>query len=162
METKKQNKKTETIRNVWAIVAQSSSVDLDRNSLSLFDIVEEISFQIPGILPENAVFPINLQLVSLWERDEIGTDTELKVKTILKDPKNKILVGVEGLIKMKPQHKRFRYRNQFQGMPITGSGAYKYEILSLEPDKTGGKELLASAGIEVKIVNQPIKSPLSL
>ncbi len=154
-------KKDQTIRNVWTIITQSSAIDRDTNSLSLFDVVEEINLQITGPLPENAAFPINTQLVSLWEREESGTDLELKVRVVLKDPKGENLMENEASLKLEPAHIRSRFRIQFQGMRITSPGVYKYALYSLEPAKTEGKDLLASVPIEVKITNKLIKSPLS-
>ncbi len=150
----------ETIKNLWTIVAQSSAVDRDSNSLSLFDIVEEITFQVGGVIPDKAVLPFNLQVVSLWERDEVGTDFDLKLKIILRDPKNQILHEGEGAIKMEPTHKRFRLRAQFQGFPVTVPGTYRYEIISAQPEKTDGKELLATASMDVKIAYQAVISPI--
>ena len=66
----------------------------------------------------------------------------------------------EGAIKMEPTHKRFRLRAQFQGFPVTVPGTYRYEIISAQPEKTDGKELLATASMDVKIAYQAVISPI--
>ena len=63
---------------------------------------------------------------------------------------------------MEPQHKRSRFRAQFQGMPVTIPGRYTYEIVSLEPEKTESNEVVAKVPVEVKITAQPVKSPITL
>ncbi len=152
----------ESLTNLWTILAQSSSIDRDNNTLSLFDILEEITFQIVGPTPEKTVLPLNLQLVSLWERENSGKPESLRIKFVLRDPANNVLTENEGELRMEPHHKRSRFRAQFQGMPVTGPGRYRYEILSLEPKKTKGEELISTVSFEIKIVNQPVKSPLKL
>ncbi|HTR18775.1 MAG TPA: hypothetical protein VMH91_02225 [Candidatus Paceibacterota bacterium] len=148
-----------SIKNSWAILALSSSIDRDKNSLSLFDILEEITIQLAGPVPEQFAFPVNMELISLWEREQVGENVELKFKFLLKDPNGKILSESEGVLKMEPQHKRSRFRAQFQGVPITGPGVYRFEIISLEPEKTEGKDLLASVPLEIKVM---IKSPITI
>lgn len=152
----------ESIKNVWVILAQSSAIDQNSNTLSLFDILEEIAFQTNGPVPKKMVIPINTQLVSLWERGDAVGKVEFKFKFILRDPKKQILSERESVLKMEEHHKRSRFRAQLQGMPITVPGMYRYEIVSLEPQKTGGKEFIASVSVEVKIDNQSIKSPFSV
>ncbi len=152
----------ESIKNVWAILAQSSAIDKDNNTVSLFDIIEEVTFNVGGSVPEKVGFPFNYHLITLWEREKIGEKIELKFKMVLRDPKNQILGENEGLIKMESQHKRFRFRAQFQGMSVTGPGVYRYDIISLEPSKTDNKELITSVAFEIKIVLQPVKSPITL
>ncbi len=149
------------MKNLWSIVAQSSSIDKDNNTLSIFDILEEITFQIQGPTPEQIVFPVNFQLISLWERESAGKPIEQKIKFVLKDPSGKTLSQNEGLLKMESHHKRTRFKAQFQGLPATGPGTYKYEIVSLETKKNE-EEVLSSTTFEVKIINQPVKSPLKL
>lgn len=147
------------IKNNWTILAQSSAVDQTKNSLSIFDIVEEITIQIGGQLPDQFVFPVNMMLVSLWERDKMGESADLKLRIRLKDPKDEILFNNEASLHMDPHHKRSRLLVQLQGMPVRGEGTYLYEIVSMEPEKTGGKELVASVSVQVKIL---VQSPITV
>lgn len=139
------------ISNRWAIIAQSSALDKDSNLLSIFDIVEVLTFNMAGEIPENLAFPVKLELISLWEREEIGKPMDLKVKFVLKDPDGKTLNEGEGLIEMAKHHKRNRFRARFLGLPVTKSGIYTYEIISLEPEKTYGVELVSSTSFEVQL-----------
>ena len=100
--------------------------------------------------------------MSFWEREQVGEKLELKVKIVLRDPKGQVLGENEGVVRLESQHKRSRFRAVFQGLPVTGPGVYHYEVVSLEPQKTEGKELLNSVALEVKITGQPKKSPITL
>ncbi len=153
--------KEPTLKNIWTLVALSSAIDRDNNTLSLFDILEELTLQVAGAIPEHAVIPVNHHLLSLWEREESGLPLALKFKVLLRDPEGKVLHENEAEVLMEAKHKRARFRAQFNGFPVTGEGTYRYEIVSLEPEKTGGAELMNSASIEVRFIHQPVKSPLS-
>lgn len=150
----------EIIKNIWTIVSLSSAIDKDNNTVSLFDILEELTLQVSGNMPERTVIPINHHLMSLWERPEIGTPFTLRFKVILRDPLGEILHENQAEVVMEAPHKRARFRAQFNGFPVSIPGIYRYEIVSTEPEKTG-EEILGAVSIEVKVAHQAIKSPYS-
>ncbi|HQU07870.1 MAG: hypothetical protein B7X04_02255 [Parcubacteria group bacterium 21-54-25] len=149
-----------TLKNLWTIATISSAIDKDNNTLSLFDILEELTLQVSGSMPERTVIPVNHHLLSLWEREETGTPLTLKFKVVLRDPIGNILHENQAEVVMQAPHKRARFRAQFNGFPVSVPGIYRYEIVSLEPEKTGA-EILGGVAIEVKVARQPIKSPYS-
>ncbi len=150
----------ETLKNIWTIVSLSSAIDKDNNTVSLFDILEELTLQVSGNMPERTVIPINHHLMSLWEREETGTPFTLKFKIILRDPLGEILNENQAEVVMEAPHKRARFRAQFNGFPVSIPGTYHYEIVSLEPEKTGEK-VLGAVSIDVKVAHQAVKSPYS-
>ena len=150
-----------TLQNAWTLVSLSSAIDRDNNTLSLFDVLEELTLQVTGTVPENAMIPVNHHLLSLWAREEIGEPVSLKFKVLLRDPAGKVLHENSAEVSLEGKHKRTRFRAQFNGFPVTTDGTYHYEIISLEPEKTDGKELVRSVPIDVRFVQQPVKSPLS-
>ncbi len=151
----------ETLQNAWAIVSLSSSIDRDNNTVSLFDILEELTLQVSGAVPDNSVIPVNHHMVSMWVREETGTPLSLKFKVLLRDPSGKILHENKAEVALQAEHKRARFRAQFNGFPVTSEGTYHYEIISLEPEKTFGKEIVNTVAISVRFVHQAVKSPLS-
>jgi len=151
----------DTLKNIWTIVSLSSAIDRDNNTLSLFDILEELTLQVTGTVPENTMIPVNHHIMSMWERPETGTPLTLKFKVVLRDPSGKVLHENEAEISLQSEHRRARFRAQFNGFPVTSEGIYHYEIISLEPEKTNGKEIVNTVSISVRFVRQAVKSPLS-
>jgi hypothetical protein len=149
--SKQVKKNKNALINRWAILAQSSAVDRDNNLLSIFDIVETLTLGVAGNLPDNAVLPVKLELISLWERESDGSPLTCKIKFVFKDPDGKILNEGTGVLELASQHKRNRFRTRFNGVPVTKTGIYTYEILSLEPEKTNGLEFITSVPVEIKI-----------
>lgn len=151
----------ETLKNIWTLVSISSSIDRDNNTLSLFDILEELTVQVSGTMPEQAVVPVNHTLMSVWSREDTSKPMSLKFKILLRDSHGKILHENEAEIKLAEGNKNARFRAQLNGFPVTSEGQYRYEVISLEPEKTGGKELVNTVNIEVHFAQQAVKSPLS-
>lgn len=151
--------KKETFKNIWTIVALSSAIDKDNNTLSLFDILEELTLQISGNIPEQTVIPVNHHLMCLWEREETGTPFTLKFNVLLRDPLGKVIHENSAEVVMEAPHKRARFRAQFNGFPVSVPGTYRYEIVNLDPEKD--KEVIGAVSIEVKVAQQAIKSPYS-
>ncbi len=145
-----------SFKNLWTIASISSSIDRDNNTLSLFDILEELTLQVNGPMPEQAVIPVNHHIVSLWEREEAETPHTLKFKVVLRDPLNKILHENNAEVVLAAEHKRARFRAQFNGFPVSVPGMYRYEIVSRETNETIG-----AVSIEVKVAASAIKSPYS-
>ena len=152
--------KKETFKNIWTIVSLSSAIDKDNNTLSLFDILEELTLQVSGNIPEQTVIPVNHHLMCLWEREETGTPFTLIFNVLLRDPLGKVLHENKAEVVMESQHKRARFRAQFNGFPVSVPGTYRYEIVSSDSEKNG-KEIIGAVSIEVKVAQQAIKSPYS-
>lgn len=100
----------------YFVAAESLSVDLDRNSVSVFHILNEVQLrEIPGVLPQLAV-------ASAWvfDEQEIQSKSECQVKFELRPPG-------DGEVKVfrSNMSAEVRFQNmhlQIQNVPIATSG----------------------------------------
>ncbi len=81
-------KKTE-IKNKWSLISMQTSVDINTNQLSVFNIVDEINVMPPKNplpkLPEDGfVIPFQHEFVSFWSRDLNESKDEMKINAKLK------------------------------------------------------------------------------
>ena len=94
--------KQTNVKSIWAILCQESSVDAGTNNVSLFKILEEITFGLnmeeldklknnPKFDPTKPItLPFSSQLVILWKNLSKNENFEFPVKIILKDPNQKL------------------------------------------------------------------------
>lgn len=128
------------MKHVWSIICQSSSIDRQTNSLSLFNSIEEIHLSIKSkefFQKNKNIFPIKFQIVSFWLVGE--KDQELEIRIDLLDPKKERLSRFEKKFEVKGSDneklKRFKSRINIEGMPISGEGRYFFEIQLKQPKK---------------------------
>lgn len=134
------------IEHVWSVLCQSSAIDYETNELSLFKVVEEIGIQIEvkdeegkkeleKLDSEGAVFPIALQLVSVWQQAEkLSEDSEVfKVRIDVIDPKGKKNGTFDYEFKIPASKIRMRNRVNFNSLKVTTSGRYVLKISLLNP-----------------------------
>jgi len=135
----KKDKKTlqGQIQFVWGHICSLSSIDQERNNISLFNVIEQINVPADALemnKKENkpVLFPLQHEILLLFRRaidpaltQEQFTSVDMKVSLV--DPLGAQLV--ENLIPMKfPNSKRYRYRLQNPGFLITKPGDYVYRI----------------------------------
>src|SRR3989344_355971 len=88
------------IKGVWGVLCSMSSVDQQRNNISLFNVIEQFNlpvafFEQQKKLKKTLVFPLPFEIVVCWRRvlnigisdEEIASD--IKIKTI--DPGGGVL-----------------------------------------------------------------------
>ena len=125
---------------VWGLVCSMSSLDQQRNNLSLFNVIDQ--FQIPkNLFPKNdlkAALPVPHEIVTLWRR-RVNSDIderqiELDVLVSLMDsqgvPVQQILTKVE----IPHGHRLNRFRLQTNVLFFSVPGDYVYEIRYKRPE----------------------------
>ena len=104
------------------ILARDSSIDREKNTVSLFDLIEELS--ITSIYP---AVNYQVQLFMILKRDaEVGPLKE-SVTLVITAPNGDLLTNAEVNLVMMPEHKRTRLRMNIE-LPIQTSGDYKFKI----------------------------------
>ncbi len=152
------------IEHLWTIICGSSSVDTDTNSLSLFNIIEEITIQnVPGQsmnLNDKKGIPIPFEVVSciLRSQESDGKSIFVDLKIDFLDPDNKILQTVNSKVEIKSQHSRLRVRIKANGITITKPGIYNL-LVSMKEDSE--KELKEVIKVPL-IVKMPIPTDLNI
>ena len=125
------------IQHVWTVVCQKSIIDKDTNNISL-DVLEQLKIKISS-LPEKAegiIFPIKIEIVSLWCRgrgeEKIKGDGQLKIE----GPNNKVVGNAMIDIDLMSSH-RSRTRVRLEGLPIPkgASGVFHFVILLKSENK---------------------------
>ena len=105
---------------------------METNLLSLFECIEELNFKIDknkAIDGDKLIMPIEFQLVSFWVSEDINKEDIIDVEIQLVDPNKKVLSLFKNNISVKKGVQRFRNRLNIQGLPVTKSGRYKYNVM---------------------------------
>lgn len=109
-------------------------IDQGSNSVSAFDLIEEISASVPAIPPDGSVLGIEATIGSLWAREEHGTPEKGRGRTRLLSPTGAQLVVVEYEIDL-TKHQRRRNLGHIAGFPYKGDGRYEW---TAEVEAPGG------------------------
>jgi len=148
---KKISKKStiEQIRCVWGVLCSMSSVDQERNNISLFNMIEQ--FNIPENFfvqqkkeGKNLFFQVPHEVVLLWRRTLIDLDdkeilADFKIKTV--DPLGKVLQETLIPFKFLKGIKRLRSRFILPGITASVPGSYLHLIEVKESTSTSFKEV---------------------
>jgi hypothetical protein len=151
----KDMKKENLIQHIWTILCSSSSIDSQTNNVSLYNVVEEVGFQLQPTNGQQVNFsekkgvPFNMEVVSLWKRtnqENLVADAKIE----LLDPSNQKMQEALYKLEFKPQHQRMRSIIKMNGITITGQGEYNFSILLKEEGSDNFKEV-ARTPIVIKI-----------
>lgn len=130
------------------ILANSSSIDQERNTLSVWDFMEDIEVRtnVPGI-----VFPVHAIVVLKRDRNEVG-ELPFKGKIEIIDPSGKEIVTHELSARMEAKHRGLRVKMNL-GVPISQSGLYTFRIGS------DNKPIATETDINITVhVDRPVVS----
>ncbi len=133
------------IHCVWGLICSLSSIDQEKNNISLFDVVEEINIK-KNNLPSREtkkgkilLVPFPHEIILLFRRRfrlEISSEeliTDCKINLI--DSRGIILQEIITPLKIQKQKRRLRFRVRVGNLAVTDSGDYIYEIQIKEPGK---------------------------
>lgn len=140
------------IRHVWSVLCRNSSIDRDANSLSLFDVLEEMTSLEPITEPRTA--PIQFQMVTLWARTNPTEPTRARTRVFAlnpgeeEEPRDAVIIQVD-----LTQHSRLRQRINFGGLRILRAGVKEFRI-QVENDE-GNWVTVASVPLEIKAPETP-------
>lgn len=128
------------MKHIWSIICEDSSIDFEKNSLSMFNCVEEIKLivnqeDLKNKNDKKIVIPVKFQIISFWIIDDFNKDNNLDIKIELVDSNKKVISNFENTIKTKKGTKRFRNRTNVNGLPITSNGRYYFNIYQKENNK---------------------------
>ena len=121
------------IRHVWSVLCRSSAVDKDTNSLSLFDVAEELTLLEP--IREKGIAPFPLQLVTLWSRRNPAEPARAVARIRLVLP-----IGEQSGAPSEYQvdlttFKRLRHRFTTAMFPIVEAGVHEFVIEMQDPNR---------------------------
>lgn len=125
---------TNIIRHIWSVLCQKSSIDKDSNSLTLTDVLQQITIdraQLEQMRKRQAkdkiAIPVPFELVTIWDRKDTG-ERNITGRTRVIDPTGKILLEQVHKLKFEKDKKGLRFRVRMLGMPITNAGEYVFTV----------------------------------
>lgn len=120
------------MQHIWSILSKKSIIDSTSNILSILEVVDEfkVDITLPKNLNEtkNIVIPIELELTSLWYRNDPVGEYPFDFRVELYDPSGKKTNSFENVLIFPKDKKRLRSQSKMQGLPVNDSGVYKFTI----------------------------------
>ncbi len=146
------------IKIIWALACNSSSTDQQTNTLSLFNILEEMAIEFhgndkpkpEGVFPSGVSIKHPFEIVIMLSR--VGKDNQelnSQAKIELVDPLGKSLAENMVPIKIEENKKRLRVNIKVDGIKVTMAGEYEFKI-SLQGNKAGEYTEEMTVPLEVK------------
>lgn len=136
------------MRHVWSVLCQSSTVDRETNTLSLNQVIEGI--EISEIPEEQEGISLQAHLVSLWVRSDIEEGEQGEVRTLIETAGGDIHEGPPAEVDLR-EHRRFRTRQQLQGLPVDELGIYEFRVQFRE-DSTNDWTDAAWVPLEIRLM----------
>jgi len=125
------------IKHIWTVLCSNSSIDQSTNNVSLFNVIEQITL---GLKPnvkinyeEEKGIPINMELVTLWQR--LGDLTSFEQSVEIVDPKGKVLAQNQISFEFPNKVSRSRVGFKLIGLKVTGAGEYVFRVSVKEKGK---------------------------
>lgn len=137
------------IRHVWSVICGKSAIDRETNNISLFEVIERIEFTFTGSgeFPPGA--PFNLELVTLWARQDPNTPAEAQMRVRLLAPDGRELSALPPFRLDLLTASRMRQRTRIQGILLAGSGWYDLEVAYRV---TNGGDWIVATRVPLEIV----------
>ena len=157
-----------SFKHLWSVLCRVASVDKESNSLSLFNVIDEITINKAENLEkeektismekEAIIVPIEFVIVTFLERlDGRNQESMMKEAQIeIIDPASHSLLKREFEINFPQGPKRMRHLLKMNGLKITTAGTYKF-CIGMRESKEYPFELVAEIPVDVKIRSLPLK-----
>ena len=153
------DKKTGLIHE-WTLICQSTSIDKESGSLSLFNVTDKIRISkehfekhIAKDGEKGFVVPADFEIVSVWSKTN-RDPLSLEVKTETVDPYGEPLFRFSYNIFLKEGRQKVRNRSKIKGFKITGAGLY---VINLSIRKDEGEEFRPIARVDIEVVLSDLK-----
>lgn len=150
-----QENKQKSIKHLWSILCQSSSIDAQSNILSLFNVVEQIVVDLtPEITDSNAgkerpvAVAFRFEIVSLWQKiGEANKNNTVEIEFL--DPMGISLMKTDYSLQIPQDKKRIRHSMKVNGLKVTIDGEYTFKIRIKESDQ---KEFYEVAELSLDVI----------
>lgn len=152
--------KQKKVECLWSHIVGSSSIDINSNSLSLFNIIEEISSEVQlqaDQVNAELVLPLSYEVISLWEKSGFsGKEVSQDIIVSLYSPSNKLLQEFTYTLVIPHNKERMRFRANVTGLKYEVDGKYEFRI-GIKENK--GVAVVGTIPVLVK-VNKSFVSPI--
>lgn len=146
------------VDHIWTVITASSAIDRDTNSLSFFNVIEEITIDKRRAEVADAfsaetsemVIPMQFELLTLWKKVADSEHIIADVEVDIRDPNGTSLQKMVYKLEIAPPHRRLRFRMKMSGFKVTTAGDYLFVLRVREPNTTTFREV-TTIPVEVKI-----------
>ncbi len=114
-------------RHIWSVLCERALVDHESNSVSLIDVVEEISIDAP-LPPEPVSVPLRLALVSYWTRTARDTPEQGHTRFLVQSPLGELLARGRDIQVDLLHEVRAQTLGRIEVMPLQGEGPYHFIV----------------------------------
>lgn len=143
------------IRHVWSVLCTKSSIDTETNNVSLFEVIEQLELQFPGTSAPPRGVPLELELLTLWARQDPATPVTGEMRIRLLSPQGKELAAFTAGVDL-GSAPRNRHRARLNGLVLDGSGWYEWEVSSrADPSKGWDVQVLIPLDISLTTAAAP-------
>ena len=138
------------IRHIWSVLCRRSVVDVESNTISLFDCIEEVGVTVVSQSSQRPIaLPLDATVVVLVCRDSADPcDGAMRLRFVGPDGQ-RVMETQECRISLR-EHRRLRHRFNLQGLPFGGNGTNFVEVL-LKQDANASFEPIARIPYDVRI-----------
>jgi hypothetical protein len=134
--------KQSSIRVMWGVVCSLSSIDQQKNNISLFNVITQLNVPksdfdkakqgghkgLAIVAPHEVVVMFRRIFAQGVGSDELNVD----VKVSFVNPSGQVIGEVLSPIKFLPNVKTHGHRINFNNFPIQGEGSYEYRVSIME------------------------------
>ena len=133
-------KTSDRVDCIWGLTCSLSSIDQQRNNISLFNVIDQLSIpksEVDNLGKVEVVIPLEHEVVFVWRRllhRDLCTDkvvTDVKISSL--DPDGKIMGEVITQLWFEPGKRVMRFRVQNSSFKITKEGDYIYRAEIIQP-----------------------------
>lgn len=136
------------VKHIWTLIAKNSSVDIDTNNLSIYNIIEVLN-----INTDKIASPINLnieyEIISMWTKDN-NAEKDFEYQIVVTNPSGKSVKTYQQIVKMAKNIKRMRTRFRILGFAVEAKGVYKF-VINLKDNRNNKFEKVTEIPLEVKV-----------
>ncbi len=139
------------MRHIWSVLCQLTVVDARRNTVSLIETIERLTFSAMEIAPgedRTLVFPLPIELASLWIRSDLDMPEENIIRVQIAAPSGEILNIEQEFTVDLNEFQRYRALFTFNFLPYVGNGFYHFVVQWLDDDE----EWQDAASIPLEVV----------
>ncbi len=119
------------IDHVWTVLCSRSVIDVDSNSVSIQDVIEQITVNAEPV--SGGFLPIPLEIITLWARKEDEEPAKGIERLTFVQPSKKESVISEGEVDLS-RAERHRHRIRLPGLPLSETGRHLFRVEIKEDD----------------------------
>jgi hypothetical protein len=137
------------IEHLWSVLCVRAIVDRDLNSLSLIDVIEQLSVNAPIPKPgEPGFVNMGLTVASLWRRTDLNKQALGECSVVLRFPDGTEQPLPVNLVIDLKRYERMRTLGRLNGVPVGEPGTYRF-LVRFKPNGEDKWTEVASLPMEV-------------